>query len=359
MIAAYLTFYIYLGSGPIWNQRAKSGIEGCKDQWWYALLFVSNMLPWENANHCLGWIWYLANDMQFFLLLPFQILAYKKNRLVGYLFTLLLLIGGMISVVCISAKYKLSISLVADPNYGKYLYYLPWARISPYQVGVLFGMLYYEWMNKDKCLKFTNSSGTLFFQTVHNFMPLRYALYFVGFILINVNIFIQHSEGRGINTQRQLSQSFSNFYNMVSRPLFVVSLAMILSGPLTGKGRLLRAFLGNRGFDPWARISFMTYLIHLLIIRMFYFQVKQAVYVDGKQILYRTIAFMFVSFLFSIPLSATFEAPFIQLEKVLLLGKGQRSHKVMKEHEGLLNKSNNDNEIDANLNTTSTESKTE
>ena len=71
VIAAYLTFYIYLGSGPIWNQRAQPGIDSCKEQWWYAILLVSNVLPWKNPHHCMGWIWYLANDMQFFLLLPF------------------------------------------------------------------------------------------------------------------------------------------------------------------------------------------------------------------------------------------------------------------------------------------------
>ena len=96
VIAAYLTFYIYLGNGPVWNQRVQSGIQGCKDQWYYALLFISNMIPWENCGQCIGWVWYLANDMQFFLLLPFQILAYKLNRFVGYMLATLLMIGGMI-----------------------------------------------------------------------------------------------------------------------------------------------------------------------------------------------------------------------------------------------------------------------
>lgn len=50
VIALYLTCYIFLGDGPIWYQSIQPGIEGCKEQWWYALLFVSNMFPWNHAN---------------------------------------------------------------------------------------------------------------------------------------------------------------------------------------------------------------------------------------------------------------------------------------------------------------------
>ena len=219
-------------------------------------------------------------------------------------------------------------------------------------------MLYYEWMNKDKIPKFFSSAGTLFFQAVNSFAFVRYAFYVLGFALINANIFIQHSEGRGIDQERHLSQGVSNFYNMISRPLFVASLAMILMGPLTGKGRLLRAFLGNRGFDPWARISFMTYLIHLLIFGLLYFQTRQANYLDNKQILYKTAACMLLSFLFSIPLSAMLEAPFIQLEKKVFFPQKPRNQEVVEENENLVENYKNESKIHPKLNSTTNGSHT-
>jgi peptidoglycan/LPS O-acetylase OafA/YrhL len=51
----------------------------CPDYWWANLLFLNNFVPdWRGNDLCVGWAWYLANDMQFFLITPPIIWLYYK-----------------------------------------------------------------------------------------------------------------------------------------------------------------------------------------------------------------------------------------------------------------------------------------
>ena len=62
----------YFGDGPkffgSWNMY-------CDKYWWSSLLFINNLVPW-NEPSCIGWFWYLANDFEFFLISPIIIFLY-------------------------------------------------------------------------------------------------------------------------------------------------------------------------------------------------------------------------------------------------------------------------------------------
>eukprot|EP00494_Astrolonche_serrata_P010439 UN10505 len=77
------------GSGPFWNGDFFG--QHCEDQWYYNLMFINNLYPnfqKPNTDHCMVVAWYLSNDMQFFILLPIFLLAYKHNKQLGYGITL-------------------------------------------------------------------------------------------------------------------------------------------------------------------------------------------------------------------------------------------------------------------------------
>jgi peptidoglycan/LPS O-acetylase OafA/YrhL len=64
MFILFLTwsYQRYLGNGPIWF-GADTGNNPCKDYWWSNMLFINNFVPDGKTSGCLGWSWYLANDM--------------------------------------------------------------------------------------------------------------------------------------------------------------------------------------------------------------------------------------------------------------------------------------------------------
>ena len=65
---------------------------------------------------------------------------------------------------------------------------------------------------------------------------------------------------------RYWSQTACNLYNAFGRVGFVTALALILAGSMVGKHRLIRYILAGDFFGPWAKVSFMTYLIHMFIV---------------------------------------------------------------------------------------------
>ena len=93
---------------------------------------------------------------------------------------------------------------------------------------------------------------------------------------------------------------------------------LILMGPLTGRNSFMRWILGGSGYNSFARLSFMAYLIHLLVFKYFYSQMRQSVYITNKGVIFTLLAVIFITFVVSVPLSALFEAPFMQLEKLVL-----------------------------------------
>lgn len=63
----YTVLSPHLGSGPFWQLYYSVG--KCSSQWWINLLFINNLFG-NLHNECMNWTWYVANDMQFFLISP-------------------------------------------------------------------------------------------------------------------------------------------------------------------------------------------------------------------------------------------------------------------------------------------------
>ena len=67
-----------LGSGPFWSQVIGITTGYCKRHWWTNLLYINNLLYYDEA--CVGQTWYLACDMQFFLVSPLVFFPLYKSR---------------------------------------------------------------------------------------------------------------------------------------------------------------------------------------------------------------------------------------------------------------------------------------
>lgn len=45
---------------------------------------INNFIPRDYDVTCMGWSWYLANDMQLYIITPVFIFAYYKFKLLGW-----------------------------------------------------------------------------------------------------------------------------------------------------------------------------------------------------------------------------------------------------------------------------------
>ena len=103
----------------------------------------------------MGWTWYLANDMQFFVITPLVLIPLYVWFPVGIAAISLLLIGSTAVTGFIAGYYQLSanpfealysnVTVSPDfPDVSTEIYGKPYARIAPYLVGIVLGYIFYK-----------------------------------------------------------------------------------------------------------------------------------------------------------------------------------------------------------------------
>ena len=96
-------------------------------------------------------MWYLANDMQFFVVAPLMIVPLYYNWIVGLVCVGLFLAGSFAASGFSAGYYSIQANSFAPFAYGRYpdpnadaLYFRPYHRIPPYLVGIVLGYLLYR-----------------------------------------------------------------------------------------------------------------------------------------------------------------------------------------------------------------------
>ena len=75
MIALTYGLWDYIGDGPYYTKSANNElINSCPDTWWHNALYINNL--YNFGTQCVGWSWYLANDMQFYWITPPLLVLY-------------------------------------------------------------------------------------------------------------------------------------------------------------------------------------------------------------------------------------------------------------------------------------------
>ncbi|KFM61437.1 Nose resistant to fluoxetine protein 6, partial [Stegodyphus mimosarum] len=102
-LAFSATVSFYLGSGPVWPDK---DIEpSCKNYWWWNLLYINNFQ--KSVDQCMVWSWYLANDMQFFIISPLFLYSLWRWPKIGYSLIALFLCGTCLANFFITYHYEL------------------------------------------------------------------------------------------------------------------------------------------------------------------------------------------------------------------------------------------------------------
>lgn len=113
---------------------------------WKPLLFVDNFV--DNGNsQCMGWGWYLQNDMQIFCLSVLILFIYGKSRFWSFFAIFLTIFSSFAFTMqkTFDDQYKYTTHMTDFTNYGDYMsniYVKPWSRCPPYIIGLFLGMIY-------------------------------------------------------------------------------------------------------------------------------------------------------------------------------------------------------------------------
>lgn len=123
--------------------------------WWTNLLFINNLFPWKSnySEMCMGWSFYLALDLQMYLLVPLLISLYLFSAMAGILLVSsaavasIVAAGAVVYANNITSLFNLTSSAVANaqgPGYSSYsssyadiFMTKPWMRLPAFLIGVL------------------------------------------------------------------------------------------------------------------------------------------------------------------------------------------------------------------------------
>ncbi|PRD27959.1 UNVERIFIED_CONTAM: nrf-6 [Trichonephila clavipes] len=255
----YIFVFKYVGSGPFWDDKHCDAAHG---DWWKYMLYINNFIPINKM--CLGWSWYLANDMQFYFISP--LFLYALWRMWD------------------------SFDLIYDK---------PYCRIAPYIIGVFLGFILYKLKQRKNFMTWT--------QQILGWSIAAFCSLSVVFGLYHVD----------------MSKTTALFYNSLCRSAFSIGLAWIILICETGHGGFIAKFLSWKTFSPLSRLVYCAYLTHPILIHGYYLAYPSALHFTEYIMITNFMGFVFMAFGIAFMLSLVFESPLMNLEKLLLKNKSR------------------------------------
>uniref|UniRef100_A0A7S4ULK5 Acyltransferase 3 domain-containing protein n=1 Tax=Paramoeba aestuarina TaxID=180227 RepID=A0A7S4ULK5_9EUKA len=318
------TLYFYMVVGPF--AQVMNVSKPCSEEWYWNLLYLNNFLP-EGGNQCIAWVWYLALDMQFFLLcVPIIYILFRWPR-VGLGVIAVLSIASYIATmcICINKGYTINDFLLKlaggdnddplndvdsngvdiysdgfdntgdneDKNYPQDIYDAPWARVHPYFIGIIAGYIAYLYPKTFKMKLWQQCSAFL-----------------VSFFLFCFPIYISYVEN--------WSEAASVIYITFSRTVFGLGMAGFILLCYTGNGGFINWFFSWPIFNILSKLTYACYMFHLVVMLIYFYSFRYLPYLNDMNAIMYFLAISVMTFVIAFAAHLVIELPFAALEKAIL-----------------------------------------
>ncbi|KAH8373858.1 nose resistant to fluoxetine protein 6 [Drosophila serrata] len=303
-VLLFMTLFPRLDSGPLWQQFTGS-TQLCSDSWWATLLYVQNYAA--PGRMCLGHSWYLAVDMQLYILSPILLIAlhrWGKRAVGGILLLILLLFGCVFSIIMLRELqvFDRHGNLGADSPEMRLIYYTTHARATPWLIGILFGY-------------FLHRQGK---QATKVAVPrwLALVLWVLSISLLLVVIFAMYpytEAGTEI-----ISPLGGAFYICCSRIAWPLALCWLIWACQNGLAPVISDLLGWTFWQPLSKLSYCLYIWHLLVETVHVARTKTSLHFSNYDAILRFWSDFGITLLVSMIMYLCVEVPLARLEMQLL-----------------------------------------
>ncbi|XP_017001494.2 nose resistant to fluoxetine protein 6 [Drosophila takahashii] len=293
-------------SGPLfasgYTQKAM-----CERSWYWTLLFVNNY----TNDKCLGHSWYLAVDMQMFLISPLLLIALYKwgKKAAAGIFVLIVLLSGCLFATMMVNKYSMvfkqfSLNAQRDVYYPTHTHAMPWL------IGFLFG--YFLHLNRGRKFK------------------LHWAAVGLGWILclamIFTSIFALYPAAQWSGPA--LSTLAEAFYYTLTRVGWSMALCWVIFACMQGYGGLANSFLSSPLWQPLSRLSYSVYMWHMFFQEVNGRSMRTNSYFSDYRTMLNFWSTFGITLCFAFAMHLLIEAPFGGLDH--FLGPKRKSPPVVK-----------------------------
>ena len=329
----YVFLIRYLGGGPQWPLQELRSHEGCTDYWWSNFFYLQDIIPYSILP-CMHWSWYVSCDLQFFMISPFILYSYYRNKLYGYICCAALIFVNFLYIGTLSQYYEFTPRYyqgMTDEFQGSLLATKPLAWVCAFIIGIVIGFLYRTHLGRiatpsmeinlsDETEIQHNTSYSdrfeLFCLKIVEIKCIRYGCYILGVIMMLASEFYQYELDKYGNDY--WSQSFKSFYLANQHFMYGIGFAFWFLPILLGHCGVVRKILSLGIFFPLARLTFAAYLVHPMVLEIFIFSNSQRIIVGDFTLVIFAISTLVITLLISAVIVLTVELPMLSLEKKIL-----------------------------------------
>ncbi|XP_072029286.1 nose resistant to fluoxetine protein 6-like [Amphiura filiformis] len=301
----------YMGKGPFWFFDTKTA---CAKYWWTNLLYINNFYPKTIDAECIGWTWYLANDMQFFIVSPIFLMSFFMLPIVGVILVIVTILASFIVTGTLVGYYDLPVFFNMEYLEPKYIhdhphpppmdfqsmiYGKPYCRISPYLVGIALGYIMYKIGNRK--------------------VKMNPIIALLGWLITAaIAISVLYGNYPSLHGNYLPSLTANVIYASVSRFAWSIALAWIVFACKYGYGGWINNILSWSGWVVLSRLTYTAYLVHPIVLFTFYLNFATAM--DFSIILLSVyfVGCLGISYGLAAVFSIAIEYPCANIEKFLM-----------------------------------------
>jgi len=294
VMLVYTMLTPYMIRGPFQYLYRETKTDLCVNYWWTNLLYINNFYPTSSEDQCMGWSWFLANDMQFYIITPLIVLLYRLNRKLGWSVVGILSLGCFAVNVGLVHVYQLHALNPSDNQFNSIDYNKPYARIGTYLIGVATAFMLQE-------------------DTDYTANPyLRWAGYLLAAASTTSNTYSTYTYWRS-----GWSNMDHTLYIAFSRPGFVLGIAFPMYAIMRGHGGVLRELLSLYIWVPLARLTYTAYLTHPIIIFVINYSSTTVFHYSAINMAIRYAAHLVLAYSVGLVFHLVLEKPTANLERII------------------------------------------
>ncbi|XP_012942470.2 O-acyltransferase like protein [Aplysia californica] len=247
-------FLKFFGSGETWFSTMPVDEENCEKYVWTNVLYVNNIVHTESM--CMGQTWYLATDMQFYLVSPLLFVPFYYNMYAGLAVCGTVLLSSWIVTGVLSLNRGWVASDFAmghtNPQADRFTdYYLaPNTRVGPFVIGILAGYL------------MARHGGQI---------AIQWYVVVIGWaVAVATGLAVVYGIHGDITAKDPSSTEVAALYNALSKSVWAVAISWVVIACASGYGGPVNWLLSWKPLIVLSRLSYLGYLIHPYIMYIYF-----------------------------------------------------------------------------------------